>query len=119
DRRQDVALRGGIIPRDETDTSRNARQRALPLRREQTLVCQLPLQPLERREVVAETERLEREGAQAEITASLVEIGTSEHVHAVPVRQVESQRVEARALDGHAEARAVGRILEREEHRLP
>ena len=70
------------------------RQRALPLGREQPFGRELRLQPLERREVRAEAEALDRERAQAEVAALLEQLGPAEDVHALAVVEVEPQRVE-------------------------
>ena len=67
------------------------------------------LQPLERREVLAEPEALDREGAQSEVAAGLEELRAAEDVDALAVREVEPERVELSAGHGHAEAGAVRR----------
>src|SRR5436190_16891816 len=69
--------------------------------------------------MVAEAEALDRESTHAEVAACLIEIGPAEHVNAFAVGEVDPQRVETRAQDRHAEARAVCRILQREEDALP
>ena len=69
--------------------------------------------------MVAEAEALDRERAQAEVAARLEELGPAEDVHALAVPQVEPERVEARRAHRHREARAVVRVLEREEDALP
>ena len=79
----------------------------------------LRLQPLERGEVVAEAEALERERAQPELAARLVQLGPSVGMHAVAVGEIEPQRVELAARHRDAEARAVLRVLEREEDARP
>src|SRR5207237_6663465 len=105
DRRQNVAFRSGVVSGDETDAARQERQRALPF--EHTFRGQLLLQPLERGEVVAEPEPLERESPQAEVALRLEELWPAEDVDALAVGEVEPQRVEARARDRDAEAGAV------------
>jgi hypothetical protein len=80
---------------------------------------ELLLQPLERRQVVAEPEALDRERAHAVVALRLEQLGAPEHVRALAVGEVEPQRVEAGARDRHADARAIGRVLEREEDGLP
>jgi hypothetical protein len=69
--------------------------------------------------MVAQPESLDRERAHAEVALRLEELGPAEHVHALAVRQVEPHGVEASPGNRHPEARAVGRILEREEDGLP
>ena len=92
DRRDDVALRGGVVAGDEPDPARQERQRALPLGGEEALGRELRLQPLERDEVRADAEALDRERAQAEVAALLEELGPAEDVHALAVGEVEPQR---------------------------
>ena len=53
DRAEHVALRRGVVAGHEPDEPRKAGERAPPLRREEPFRSELPLQPLERREVVA------------------------------------------------------------------
>src|SRR5262249_35193671 len=84
-------------------------------RREEALCRELLLQPLQRGEVVAEAEALERERAQPELAARLVELRTAVDVDAVAVGKLESQRVELAAWHRDAEAGAVGRARRREE----
>ena len=69
--------------------------------------------------MIADPEALDRQRAETEITAGLVELRATEDVHPIAVDEIEPQRVEARAQDRDTEAGAVGRILEREEHGLP
>ena len=80
---------------------------------------QLLLQAFERCQVVAEAEALQRQRAQAELAARLVQLGPPVDVNAVAVGEVEPQRVEAPARHRDAEAGAVGGILEREEDAGP
>ena len=82
-------------------------QRPLALGGEEALGRELALQPLERREVVAEPEALERERAQAEVAARLEQLRPPVGVHAVAVDEIESQRVELAARHRDAEAGAV------------
>ena len=114
-----VALGGRVVAGDEPDEPRDPRQRALPLGREQPLGGELRLQPLERREVRAEPVALDRQRAQVEVAALLVQLGPAEDVHALAVGQVEPEPVELPARHLHREARAVLGILEREEDRRP
>ena len=60
-----VLLRGGVVAGHEPDQARVARQRALLVGGEQALGRELLLQLLERGEVRAETEALDRERLQA------------------------------------------------------
>ena len=60
DGRDDVALRGGVVAGDEPDPPREERQRPLPLGGEQALGGERRLEPLERRQVRAEAEALDR-----------------------------------------------------------
>ena len=116
---QHVALGGGVAARHEPDQSREARQGALARLVEQPFAGELLLQPLERGQVGAEADALDRQRAQAKLAALLVELRAAEDLHALAVGEVELQRVEQAALHLHADARAALGILEREEHRLP
>ena len=87
--------------------------------REQSLAGELRLQSLDRGEVRADAEALDRQRAQAKLAARFVQLGTAEDVHALAVAEIEAQSVEAAARHRDGEARAVLRILEREEHRRP
>jgi hypothetical protein len=69
--------------------------------------------------VVAEAEALDREGAQAEVAASLEQLGPAVNVDALSVREVEAERVELAAGHRHGEAGAFVGVLEREEDALP
>ena len=80
---------------------------------------ELLLQPLERREVVALAEALERERAQLELALRREQLRPPVHVRALALLEVEPQRVELAARDRARQARAVGRILEREEDVRP
>ena len=92
DRRDHVALRGGVVAGDEPDPARQQRQRALPLGGEEPLGGELRLQPLERGEVRADAEALDRERAHAVVAALLEELGPAEDVDALAVGEVEPQR---------------------------
>ena len=69
--------------------------------------------------MLAEPEALDRERAQSEVAAGLEELRAAEDVDALAVREVEPKRVELAARHGHAQARAVRRVLERQEDALP
>jgi hypothetical protein len=103
---QDVALRGGVVAGHEPDPPRQERQRPLALGGEQPLRGELLLQPLERREVVAEAEALERERAQPELARASKSSGRRRRGRGRR-REVEPQRVELPARHRDAEARAV------------
>ena len=119
DVRDHVPLRRGVVARDEADPARQPRERALALGREQALVGELPLQPLERREVLAEAEALDRERPQAQVAALLEELRAAVDVDALAVGEVEPQPVELPARHRRRQARARLRVLEREEDGLP
>ena len=85
DRREHVALGRRVVAGHEPDQARQPRQRPLPLRREQPLGRELRLQPLERRKVRAEAVALDRERAQVEVAALLVQLGPAVDVHALAV----------------------------------
>jgi hypothetical protein len=115
DRGQHVPLRRRVVPGHETDQRRDAGERALAGRREETFGGKSLLEPLERGEVRAEAEALDRERAQPELAACLEEGRAPVDVDAFAVDEVQAQGVElaARHLDGEACA-ALG-ILQREE----
>jgi hypothetical protein len=69
--------------------------------------------------VVAEAEPLERERAEAEVAARFEELGPPVDVHALAVHEVEPQGVELAARHGDRKARAVARVLQREEDARP
>ena len=119
DRRQHVALRRRVVAGDEADPARQQRQRALALGREQPFGRELRLQPLERSEMRADAEALDRERPQTEISALLEQLGAPVHVHALAVCEVEPQPVELAARHRHTDRRAVRRVLQREEDARP
>ena len=114
-----VTLRRSIVSGDEADQPRKARQRPLPRRVEQPLGCECALQPLERHEVCAEPEALDRQRSQSQLAALLVQLRAAEDVHALAVGEREVECVEAGPLHLHRETRTVVGVLEREEHRGP
>ena len=119
DRREHVALCRSIVSGHEPDAPRQAWQRPLALFREESLRRELRLQPLDCGEVRADSEAFDRERAQPELTTRLVQLGPSEDVHALAVREVEAQRVEAAARHRGGQAGAVLWILQREEDGRP
>ena len=86
---EDVPLRGGVVAGDEADRARPDRQGPLSLGCEQPLRRQLRLQPLQRRQVIAEPEALQRERAQPELASRRVELGPAVGVDAVAVGKLE------------------------------
>src|SRR5205807_2579744 len=103
----------------EPDAARKVRQRTLALGGKDPFVRELPLQALERCEMVADPEAFDRQRPKTKVTAAFVQLRTSQHVHALAVDEVEAKRIEPGAQDRDAEARTVCRILEREKHALP
>src|SRR5262249_14808825 len=101
----------------EADGFREERERQPAL--EDAFRSELLLQPPERGEVVAQPESLDRERPQTKVAFRLEQLRAAEHMNALAVSEVESQGVEARACDRHAETCAVARIFEREEDGLP
>ena len=67
----------------------------------------------------AEPVALDRQRAQVEVAALLVQLGPPVDVHALAVGELEPQRVELAAPHLDGEAGAVLGVLEREEHRRP
>ena len=67
DRRDEVAARRGVRPGEDPDRARDARQPALPLDGEEPLGGELPLQLLERDEMTAEADPLDRRRAEPEL----------------------------------------------------
>ena len=119
DGRDHVLSRGRVGPGDEPDPARKTGQRALVGGVEEPFVGELLFQPLDRGQMRTESEALERECAQPELAFRREELGTPEHVDALALREVELQRVERPPGDRGGQARAVGRILEREENAAP
>ena len=115
----DVSLGGGVVPGHEADPARDARQRPLALGREQPFRRQLLLEPLERGQVLAEAEALDRQRPQPQLALRLEQLRPPVHVHAFAVPQVEAQRVELPARHQPGDDRPVARVLEREEDALP
>ena len=119
DVRQHVLLRRGVVAGDEPDQPREPRQRPLALGREEPFGRERALQPLERREVRAEAEALDRERLERKLAALLVKLRAAEDVHALAFAQVELERVELPARHLRRQARAVLGVLEREEDGRP
>ena len=94
DVREHVALRRGVVAGDETDQAREAGESAFAALLEQALGGELLLQPLQRREVGAETEALDRERLQPQLAPLRVELCAPEHVHSLSFAQAELERVE-------------------------
>ena len=77
------------------------------------------LQPLDPRERGPEPERLERQRAELEDAARLIELRAAEDVHLVAVGDREPERVEGRPRHRDGQARSVLEVLEGEEDALP
>ena len=112
DRRDDVALGGRVVAGDDADPAREEGQRALPLGREETFRRELLLEALERCEVRPEPEPLDRERAQLELAALLVELRAPEDVDALAVLEFEAERVELPTRHRDADRRTVRGILQ-------
>ena len=84
DRRDEVAASGRVRAGEDPDRARDAWQRALSLGCEEPLRRELPLQLLERDEVAAEAEPLDRGRAEAELALLLVQLGASGDVNRSP-----------------------------------
>jgi hypothetical protein len=69
--------------------------------------------------VCADAEPLDRQRAQAEVAALLEQLGARVDVDALAVGEVEAEAVELPARHRHRDARAVGRVLQREEDARP
>ena len=67
----------------------------------------------------ADAETLDRQRAELEFPALLVQLRPAEDVHPLAVRKVEPLRVESSARHYRTDAGAVSRILEREEDGRP
>ena len=67
DRGDEVATGSSVGPGEDPDGAWDAREPALPLRREQALGCELPLEQLERDQVSADADALDRGGAEPEL----------------------------------------------------
>ncbi len=114
-----VALRRRVVAGDEADQSRDPRQRPLPLGREQAFLCELRLQPLELGKVGAKAVPLDRERAQMEVAALLVQLRAPEDVDALAVHELEPEGVELAAVHLHGQAGPALGILQREENERP
>src|SRR5439155_3211132 len=95
------------------------RERPLAARGEQTFRSELLLQALERGEVRAEAEALDRQGLEVEVAPLLVQLRASVDVHALTVDEIQPQSVELPPWHLRGEARAAVRILEGEEDGRP
>ena len=69
--------------------------------------CELSLQALERRQVGAEPEALDRQRFQAQLAALLVELRPAEDVDALALGEAQLERVELAARHLHGKRRAV------------
>ncbi len=114
-----VPLGGSVVSGHEPDPPRHPRQRPLPLRCEEPLGGELLLQPLERRQMLAEPEALDSERAEPQLTLRLEQLRPAVDVDALAAREIELQRVELPAGHQPGQERAVAGILEREEDALP
>ena len=114
-----VPLGRRVVAGDEPDQPREAGERPLVGVVEQPLRGELRLQPLERGEVSAEAEALDRQRLEPQLAALLVELGPAEDVHALALGEPELERVELAAWHLDRQRRSVLRVLEREEHRRP
>ena len=94
DRCDHVAARGGVGAGDDADRAREARQRALALGCEQPFGRQHALEALDRREMVAEPDALDRRRAEAELALGLVDLGLALDEHALAVAELERELVE-------------------------
>ena len=90
----DVAPRRCVGTRDDADRAREARQRALALGREQPLGGQHALEALDRGEVVAEPDPLDRAARKLSSPLRLVDLGLALDEHALAVAQPELEGVE-------------------------
>src|SRR5262249_24705482 len=97
DGRQDVAFGSRVVAGDQSDPAREAWQRALAALLEDPLGAELLLQPLERGEVLAEAEPLDRERAQSQLALLLPQLRPAVDVDALSVRKVEAERIELSA----------------------
>ena len=104
DRGEDVPLGGRIVPGDQSDATRQERERPLPLRRRRA--PRPPACCFSRSSAARwspRPKRSRREHAQPEVAAGLVQLGPSVGMHAVAVGEIELQRVELAA--GHGRRR--------------
>ncbi len=93
DRRDEVAASCGVGAGEDPDRARDARQPALPLGREEPLGGELPLQLLERDEVAAEADPLDRRRAEPELRLLLVDLGASGDVDGLALLEAELEPV--------------------------
>ncbi len=117
DRGEDIAFGGRVVAGDQPDPAREPWKGARSL--EEPFCRQLPLQALQRCEVVAKAELLDREGPEAKVASCFEELRPPVGVHPLTIGEVEPQRVELAPRHRDGEACPVARILEREEHAGP
>ncbi len=119
DRRHEIASCCGVGSRQDPDRPWDAREPSLPVGREQPFGRELALELLEREEVSAEPEALDRRRPQTELCLLLVDLGAPRDVDGLALRELEREPVEGPPGDRHVERRARLRILQRQEDVRP
>ncbi len=115
DRCHEVASRSGVCAGEDPDRARNAREATLPLRREQALGGELALELLEREQVRAEPDPLDRRRPESELRLLLVDLRATGDVDGLAFGEVELEAVVRAPRDRDVERRAGLRILQRQE----
>ncbi len=118
-RRDDIVLRRGVVPRHEADAVRQEGERAFALRGEEPLAGKPPPEALQLDEDGAFAEGLDREHSKLERASRLPEVGTTVDVHAVAVCELQPQRIECRPRHRGRQRGDAVETLQREEHALP
>ena len=115
DRRHEIPAGGGVRPREDPDRAWDARQTLLPLRCEEALGGELPLQLLERDEVTSDTEPLDRRRPEGEHRLLLEELCATRDVDGLPLVEVELETLVGATRDRDGQRRSRPRVLQREE----
>src|SRR5262249_21748356 len=115
----DVAPRCCIGTGEHADGTWKPRQRALAFSGEEPLAREGLLEPLERRQMLAEPEALERRCSKRELATAFEELGVTLDVQLLSVDEIEPERIEPLARDRRGKRGAGQRVLEGEEDGTP
>src|SRR4029079_5848407 len=111
DRRHEVASCGCLHACEDSDGARGTWQAPLPLRREEALGGELPLQVLEREEVASDTEPLDRRRTEGEDSLLLEELRAAGDMDGLPLVEVEVETLVRAARNGDRQRRSSLRVL--------
>ena len=119
DGRDDVSARRRVRAGQDPDRARDPRERTLSLGGEEALGRESAFEELERDEVLAEPEPLDRRQPERELSPRLPDLRATLRVHGLALLEPELEAVEGAPLHGRLERRSGGGITEREEDRRP